>query len=108
MAGVAAFVNLDDQVFQIMGVARAAVWNGSEKTILDSLASFGPLSDPAILSVEPMRLKLVRLDRAMSLKEFNRHYPSSVKMEDLAVLNRVGPADRLPRGRLVKQVVGGP
>jgi pyruvoyl-dependent arginine decarboxylase (PvlArgDC) len=44
----------------------------------------------------------------MTLEQFNAQYPSSVPIEQVAIINEVeGPSTVLPAGRLVKRVVGG-
>jgi len=40
------------------------------------------------------------------LNDFNARYPSSIKLEQLAVLNGVEPSGKIPAG-YAKQVVGG-
>jgi hypothetical protein len=44
----------------------------------------------------------------MSLEQFNRQYPSTVPLQELAIINQVeDPSSPLQAGRLVKRVVGG-
>jgi hypothetical protein len=43
----------------------------------------------------------------MTGDEFVRAYPSTVPAEDVLLANQVTPAETLPRGRLMKQIVGG-
>ena len=42
----------------------------------------------------------------MTFAEFNRHYPSTVDMDVLEVLNSVEANTRLESGRMMKRVVG--
>lgn len=51
-------------------------------------------------------MKIVHLDRAMALQEFNSAYPSSVKPEIVALINGVEKDGTLRPGP-AKQVVGG-
>jgi hypothetical protein len=44
----------------------------------------------------------------MTLAQFNQRYPSQVPVETLVLLNGVEVTATLPRGALVKRVVGGP
>jgi hypothetical protein len=45
----------------------------------------------------------------MSLDEFNRQYPSTIPIAELAIINELeGPSATIPAGRYVKRVVGGP
>jgi hypothetical protein len=44
----------------------------------------------------------------MTLEEFNRQYPSTIPVEQLAIINEVeSAATVIPQGRIVKRVVGG-
>ena len=53
-------------------------------------------------------MELVKLDREMSLAEFNQKYPSTIPVERLAVVNGLDSAsDRIPAGTTIKRVVGG-
>ena len=54
------------------------------------------------------RIELVKLNSQMTLEQFNSRYPSSIPLEQLAIINEVeGPGTSLPAGQTVKRVVGG-
>jgi hypothetical protein len=58
--------------------------------------------------VQPARVELVKLNRQMTLEQFNAQYPSTVPVEELAIINEVEDASSvLMAGRMVKRVVGG-
>jgi len=73
---------------------------------MQSMGSFGELTDAGALEVKPATLKIVKIDQPMTLNEFNARYPSSIKLEQLAVLNGIDPSGKIPAG-YAKQVVGG-
>jgi len=53
-------------------------------------------------------LEVVRLDRGMTLEEFNRRFPSAIDIEELVIINQLeGPATHIPAGTLVKRVTPG-
>jgi hypothetical protein len=60
------------------------------------------------LSVQPLELDIVQLEREMTLREFSERYRSQVPLDELILLNQVHPDQRLPRGTRVKRVMGGP
>ena len=63
---------------------------------------------PAALSVKPAVMQLVRVPSQMTLAQFNQQYPSTVSIEELAIINELsGPEAAVPRGRTLKRVVGG-
>ena len=75
-------------------------------TFLDSMGSFGELSDSSALGVKPARLKIVKVDQPMTVSEFNSRYPSSIKVEQVALINGLEPDGKIQPG-YAKQVIGG-
>jgi predicted Zn-dependent protease len=108
LAGLVWAVRYNQRIYRVMGVSTEARWSGYESVVTQTFDSFGPLTDAEALAVQPLRLDIVTLDRAMTLREFSQRYPSQVSLETLARLNHVQPADRLELGTLVKRVTGGP
>jgi predicted Zn-dependent protease len=73
-----------------------------------AINSFDRLRNSAALEVKPAKLELVKLSREMTLTQFNQQYPSTIPIEQLAIINELeGPESVVPRGRTVKRVVGG-
>ena len=107
IVGVAAFVEHAGRVFQLLGYTVQNRARAYEPPIESSLASFGRLTDRRYLDVQPKRIDLVRIDREMSLEEFNRRYPSTVDLPTLAIINHVNAGDTLRAGEEYKRVVGG-
>lgn len=106
--GVVAFIGYGGRVYQLLAYSPAAAFNAYERTFVQVLRSFGPLTDPQILAVQPNRLDIVRLDRRMTLAEFNQRYPSPIPLRELAIINQVeGESSVFRAGTLVKRVVPG-
>ena len=108
LRGLATFVEYDGRVYQLLGFGTDASWASYEPAVRQSFSSFDRLADPTALAVQPLALDIVTLDRAMTLAQFNQRYPSQVSVEALTLLNGVEVTATLPRGTLVKRVVGGP
>ena len=73
-----------------------------------SLGSFGPVTDPRVLNVQPNKVTVVTLPQAMTLSEFAQRYPSTIPVAELAIVNQIeNPNATLPAGTRVKQVSGG-
>lgn len=106
LEGGAAFIEYDGRVYQLLGYAAAGRWSSYLGVATRTAESFAPLTDPALLDVEPMRIEIVRLERAMTIEEFARAYPGPVDAARLALINGVQPGERMPAGRLVKRVIG--
>lgn len=106
LRGTVMFVEHGQNVYRLLGYGLSEPVGRKIKGIERSMRSFRRVKDRDVLAVMPDRLELVKLDRSMSLASFNEEYPSIVGLEELAVLNRVGPNDTLEAGTAVKRVVG--
>ena len=61
-----------------------------------------------MLSVQPQRLDIVTLERAMTLREFAQQYAGSISLDVLTRLNQAEPTTRFERGDVLKRVTGAP
>jgi predicted Zn-dependent protease len=106
--GIATWIDYGGRTYQLLGYTPGGRFRAHSGALREAIGSFRSLDDPQILAVQPSRLDVVRIDRAMTLEEFNRRYPSGIDIEELAIINQVdGPAARLPAGALVKRVTPG-
>jgi predicted Zn-dependent protease len=106
--GLVAYLRYGGATYQLVSYTPAAQYAQYDRLFQQIIGSFGPLTDPQILAVQPNRIDIVRLDRNLSLGEFNRIYPSVIPIERLALLNQVPNQDAaLAAGTLVKRVVSG-
>ena len=105
--GLVGFVDHGGQLYRLLSYTSDDKWQGYGRPMQGALASFRDLTDRRYLDVEPARIRVVKLDRAMTLGEFDRRTPSTVDLQALAILNGVAEDERMAAGRLVKQVVGG-
>jgi predicted Zn-dependent protease len=107
ISGRAAFVELDQRVFKLIGLVysdRAGAVRGGFDTFLES---FARLRDRARLGVQAQRVRIVELDRAMSLEKFQRKYPSDVDPRVLSLINDAyDPEVEMPAGTLLKRIEG--
>ena len=71
---------------------------------------WGAMTEPVliVLALSGWVVYRYRQTRAMTLAQFNQRYRSQVSVETLALLNGVDIGATIPRGTLVKRVVGGP
>lgn len=107
LRGIVSFVSHGGQTFQLIGYAPAAAFAGYDAALQQAIQSFGELTDPKKLDVQPARLELVRLDRELSLQEFQQRYPSTVPIEQIALINGIEKDGRLAANTVAKRVVGG-
>ena len=106
--GLAAFFTYNGTTYQVIGYAPAQRYSAYDAVFRQSLGSFGPVTDPRVLNVQPNKVTVVTLPQAMTLTEFAQRYPSTIPVADLAIVNQIeNPNATLPAGTRVKQVSGG-
>ncbi len=106
--GLVAHVAYDGNIYQLLGYGTLSAFSRERTALSDAIGSFEPETDRAVLNVTPARIDLVRLPRSMAVSEFHRRYPSSISVEQVALINGVEVGDTLASGVLVKRVTGGP
>jgi predicted Zn-dependent protease len=106
--GIVSFISYGGQTFGILGYTPAGRLNSYDRVLQNTIRSFSELRDRSKLDVEPARVELVRVPRQMTLQEFNAQYPSSIPIEEVAIINELeGPSSVIAAGQSVKRVVGG-
>jgi predicted Zn-dependent protease len=105
--GLIGFIEHEGRVLQLLGYTPSEKWSQYQRTAQQSLASFKPLTEQRFLDVQPARIEMVKLPRRMSLRQFNARTPSSIELEELAILNGVNEDQVLEKGHLIKRVLGG-
>ncbi len=104
--GQVAFIRHGGLTFRVLGYAVAGAWNNREGAVLQSLASFREVTDPAILNAQPRRIEVVRTEVETTFEGFLQRYPSTVDAEVVGVMNGLRSGDVIPAGTLVKRVTG--
>jgi predicted Zn-dependent protease len=106
--GIVSFISYGGNTFGLMGYTPQGKLGSYDGAFRSAIGSFDQLRNSAALSVKPATLELVRVPREMTLAQFNQAYPSTTSMEELAIINELeGPESVVPRGRVLKRVVGG-
>jgi predicted Zn-dependent protease len=106
--GIVSFISYGGQTFGLMGYTPAGKLGSYDQVFQSTIRSFDELRDRSKLDVQPARVELVKVNQQMTLEQFNRQYPSSISLQELAIINEVeDPAAPLQAGRMVKRVVGG-
>ena len=103
VAGWVAFVSLDGQTLRLLGYTPSAKFSTYDGTLRTAVTSLRRLTDQAALNVQPARLRLVRITSPMTVEQFNRQYPSTITIAQLALINGVA-VDGTLRAGLVKRV----
>jgi predicted Zn-dependent protease len=104
--GLTAYVRHGELTYQLIGYTAAPLYSRYGAAIERAIRSFGPVTDPQILNVQPKRIDVVRVPTAMTVSEFARQFGSAEPPQTLAILNGLpGPESRLTAGTLAKRVV---
>ncbi|NOT08897.1 MAG: M48 family metalloprotease [Gemmatimonadales bacterium] len=104
--GIATFIDYSGTTYQVTGYTTGDKFGSYSALLRQSAATFDRLTDPAALAVQPMRLRIERAPRAMSLGQFNVQFPSRISLDQVALINGIGTTGQLRSGQMVKRVVG--
>jgi predicted Zn-dependent protease len=104
--GIVAHIAIGDATYRLVTYAPPAAFAAQRDVLMDIVRSFAPVTDQDVFDVHAKRIEIVEIDRAMTLGEFAREYPSDISLEELAVINQVSGADAmLAADSEVKRVV---
>jgi predicted Zn-dependent protease len=104
--GRASFVRVSGTVLQLVAFGVPSAWDQRGSELRRALGSFRPLEDPALLGVQPARLRLVTVPRTISLDRLLAQESSSEWTEEVRLLNRLEGNPTLEAGRILKIPVG--
>jgi predicted Zn-dependent protease len=107
LRGTVMYVEQGGNVYEIVAYGTTAGWTSHQSVAETAMRSFANLTTSRYLDVQPHRIRIVRLPRAMSFDEFVRQYPPSVSVDDVRLANQVQSGENLAAGRLLKQISGG-
>lgn len=106
ISGSVYFIPYDGKLFMLLGYAQTADWKNYSPTIDHAARSFQPLTDPAILSAQPMRLKIRTIAKNQSIEQFYRTLDSPVSIDRIRLINRLKPGEMLSSGEKIKTITG--
>jgi predicted Zn-dependent protease len=104
LRGYVAFVSFNGLTYRLLAYGAASAFRGYDAAFRGFIGSFRRLTDPAALAVQPNRIRIETVSRAMTLAEFNQQHPSTVPIAELALINGMEPATLLQAGEKVKTV----
>ena len=107
LRGIGVWLQHGNATYQLLGYTPAQAFGQYDRVFQQSISSFREVTDPAVLNVQPAKVELVRVPRTMTVAEFNRQFPSSVPVEQIAIINGVDAGGSLQGGTMAKRVVGG-
>jgi predicted Zn-dependent protease len=107
LKGQVGAVQHQGQTMIVYGIMTSAAATARSSEIDAAIRSFRVLTDPAALNVQPATVQLITLTEAMTGQTFAQRFPSSVPAETVYIINEMDATTNLPRGAVVKRVVGG-
>jgi predicted Zn-dependent protease len=105
--GIAAFVGMGANTYRFLCYGGQGVLSALDAPCRQWIASFNVLRDERLKNVQPSRIRVGTVPRAMSIEDYHREFPSSIAIEQLLVVNNLQAGARLTPGTLVKRVVAG-
>jgi predicted Zn-dependent protease len=107
LAGQGYWISYGGRTYQLLTYTTSDAYPSYDRAFRNVADSFRELRDSAVLNMQANRIRVVSVPERQTLADFNRRQPSTVDIEELAVINDVpGPSSVLPAGRLVKRIVG--
>jgi predicted Zn-dependent protease len=106
LEGQATFIEYDSKVYQLLAYGPQQRWGSYDAVARRAVQSFERLNDPSVLNLQPMRLAIVRLDRAMTPAQIVQRYGGPATAEEIALLNQVGVNESIAAGAYAKHVTG--
>jgi predicted Zn-dependent protease len=93
-------------VFQFTGVSLRSAWSTYGPAMTATMAGFREETDPAVLTKQPDRVVLARVEAEQSFSALvaGMPLPKGLDVLSLAILNQVDPAEQLGEGRTYKLI----
>jgi len=107
LQGRVTFLDHGGTILRFLGFGPTEAWPKRQAVVRNSLESFRVLSDRSILDVQPARLRVTTVPRAMDLISFLNREGAADRADDVRLLNRIQGNPTLPAGRVLKVPVGG-
>jgi predicted Zn-dependent protease len=104
--GIAAFFEYGAATWRTLAYTVASRYDAWKPAFQQSINSFDRLSDPVALAVQPLRLRIEAVPRAMSLSQFHVQMSSSISLAELALINGIPESGQLHAGQSIKRVIG--
>ncbi|HEY7026559.1 MAG TPA: M48 family metalloprotease [Gemmatimonadales bacterium] len=105
--GIATFISYNGVTFRYLGYTSENTFSNYAPVFQKSIGSFRKLTDPKALNVQPARVKVETVPKDMTLAEYYKQFPSSIPIEQVAIINGMQTDTRLEAGQKIKRVVGG-
>lgn len=104
--GSASFIEHGQSTFVFMGYTAQGNQARLDQ-IKGAIRTFKPLTDRRYIDVKPATIKVVKVPKDMTVEQFNRQFPSSIPVRELAIMNGLDDeTSTFKAGQLAKRVIG--
>jgi predicted Zn-dependent protease len=107
VSGMVTMIGHGGKVLQFLSLTSPSKFPSYAGAFAQVPASFQNVTDPAVLNVQPGRLAVERVPRAMTLGELYQERKPSVSVATIALINQMQPGTPLKAGQMIKLVHGG-
>lgn len=108
VSGIAAFLDYGGTTYRILGYTPQQQFGTYSNAFRATISSFDRLTDRAALSVQPMRVNVITVQRTTTLEQMATSSASPISPEELAILNGIDLDAQLAPGTRIKWVEGTP
>ncbi|MFQ5750879.1 MAG: hypothetical protein ACE5HI_02690 [bacterium] len=99
------FIEKDGRVFELRGISTPEVYEENLSIFRQSLDHFDRLRNENARKVKPTRVKVVKVEKESSLKEFLADYPNDkLSTAEMAILNGLELTDMVHAGDRIKDL----
>ena len=102
--GMVAHINFGGRTYRLLGYTPQGRFNAYGGLFEQVIGSFGPVTDPSVLEVQPNRIDIVEVPTRMTLEAFATRYDSTVPVAELARINQLDTTATIEPGTLVQRV----
>jgi predicted Zn-dependent protease len=98
------FIEHRGNVYRFLGLSATQTFTQYRETFTGAITSFRTETDAQVLNRQPVRLEIVRVPSATTLRQLlqGRPIPPGMNLEQLAIMNELQLNDTVPAGRQVK------
>jgi predicted Zn-dependent protease len=102
------FINYNNMIYVFHGLSTKADFASYVNVFKGTMAQFKALTDPAKINVEADRIRIVKVSKAMTLKQALTGYSMpSDRHEEIAILNSMELNQTIPTNTLIKIIAKG-
>ncbi len=102
---LAGFISYGDYIYQLAGMTPSSAYGSYSRVFEGTIRGFRRLTDKRILSVQPDRIRIYRAKGGETLRSILKSQPQArTDLDDIALLNRIDPDQKLSAGARVKLI----